>query len=79
MSGERRDDLRIVGRLEHPSNERVLADPVQRQIGPRRIDKRQPRLDQRRCLLGHHTSSKLARPQRFFNHLRMLTATSRWP
>jgi hypothetical protein len=41
VSGERRDDLRIVGRSEHPGDERVLADPVRRQVGPRRVDDRQ--------------------------------------
>jgi hypothetical protein len=33
ISGESGEDLRIVSRLGHPSDERVLADPVRRQIG----------------------------------------------
>jgi hypothetical protein len=47
MSGESGDNAWIVGRLKNPSNELVLADPVWRQIGPRRVDNRQQPLDQR--------------------------------
>jgi hypothetical protein len=34
VRGESGDDARIVGRLKHPSDDRVLADPVRRQISP---------------------------------------------
>jgi hypothetical protein len=33
MRRERRNDPRIVGRLEHPSDERVLAKPIRRLVG----------------------------------------------
>ena len=60
MRSQSGDDPRIVHRLDHPSDERVLADPIRRQIGPlgpRGVDHRQESLDQRRCILGHHASS----------------------
>jgi hypothetical protein len=34
-----------------------LPIPSGRQIGHRRVDNRQQRLDERRCILGHHASS----------------------
>ena len=50
MRRKRGDDLRVVSRLEHPSDERVLADSVRRQRKPLLPDNRQERLDQRRRL-----------------------------
>ena len=48
-----RDDLRIVDRLEHLGDERVLAH-LARQIGPRRHDDRQKRLNERRRIRSRH-------------------------
>jgi hypothetical protein len=55
MSSERRDDLRMIDRPEH----RVMKSSLSirpRQVGARGVDNRRQRLDQWRCVLGHHAS-----------------------
>jgi hypothetical protein len=56
MSRQRRDDPRIIDRLEHARDELIPLD-LARQIGPARRGSSPTALDERRCILGHHAVS----------------------